>query len=251
MPERSTGLGGTRRAGRARAARPEARAAPPVRPGPRSPTSPPRRFVDPSAPPNAAALFDGSTPRSDGAPCVTAPVPGTLMPRNWLRPRFELTAAAGENLFEIDLSVAGFAHTLRIFTASPSYALDAATWNALRASVIDKPITVTMRALTVGARRRGPARPLGARDLQLHDRAGRGARKDRLLGAGRRHGDEGRVAQGVRHRRRIGGKRAGPQPGADARVERHLHRLSRGDARRKLGRASTWARTTTSTSWPT
>jgi len=108
-------------------------------------------IVDPSAPPNAAALFDGSTPRSDGAPCVTAPVPGTLMPRNWLRPRFELNAAAGENLFEIDLSVGGFAHALRIFTASPTYALDAATWNALRASVIDKPITVTMRALTVGA----------------------------------------------------------------------------------------------------
>ena len=73
------------------------------------------------------------------------------MPRNWLRPRFELNAASGENLFEIDLSVGGFAHSLRIFTASPTYALDAATWNALRASVVDKPITVTMRALTVGA----------------------------------------------------------------------------------------------------
>jgi hypothetical protein len=107
--------------------------------------------VDPSAPPNAAALFDGSTPRSDGAPCVTAPIAGTLMPRNWLRPRFELSAAAGENLFEIDLSVGGFAHTLRIFTANPTYALDAATWDGLRGSVIDKPITVTMRALTVGA----------------------------------------------------------------------------------------------------
>ena len=108
-------------------------------------------IIDPSAPPNAAALFDGSSPRSDGAPCVTAPVAGTLMPSNWLRPRFELSAAAGENLFEIDLSVAGFAHTLRIFTATPAYALDAATWNALRASAIDRPITVTMRALTVGA----------------------------------------------------------------------------------------------------
>ena len=108
-------------------------------------------IVDPSAPPNAAALFDGSTPRSDGAPCVTAPVAGTLMPRNWLRPRFELTATAGENLFEIDLSVAGFAHQLRIFTASPSYALDAATWDGLRGAVNDRTITVTMRALTLGA----------------------------------------------------------------------------------------------------
>jgi hypothetical protein len=108
-------------------------------------------IVDPSAPPNAAALFDGSPPRSDGAPCVTAPIAGTLMPRNWLRPRFELSAAAGENLFEIDLSVSGFAHTLRIFTASPSYALDAATWNGLRGSVTDRTISVTIRALTLGS----------------------------------------------------------------------------------------------------
>jgi hypothetical protein len=107
-------------------------------------------IVDPSAPPNAAALFDGSPPRADGAPCITAPIAGTLMPRNWLRPRFELSATAGENLFEVDLSAAGFAHTLRIFTASPSYALDAATWDGLRGSVTDRTITVTMRALTVG-----------------------------------------------------------------------------------------------------
>ena len=108
-------------------------------------------IVDPSAPPNAAELFDGSTPRGDGAPCVTSPIVGTLMPRNWLRPRFELTAAAGENLFEIDLSVSGFAHTLRIFTANPTYALDKTTWDGLRDAVTGRPIAVTMRALTVGA----------------------------------------------------------------------------------------------------
>src|SRR3954468_1113011 len=108
-------------------------------------------ILDPSAPPNAAELFDGSTPRSDGAPCVTSPIVGTLMPRNWLRPRFELTAAAGENLFEIDLSVAGFAHTLRIFTANPTYALDAKTWDALRDAVTGRSSGGSMRALTVSA----------------------------------------------------------------------------------------------------
>jgi WD40 repeat protein len=108
-------------------------------------------IVDPSAPPNAADLFDGSTPRSDGAPCITAPIVGTLMPRNWLRPRFELAPVAGENLFEIDLSVSGFAHTLRIFTANPTYALDSKTWDGLRDAVTGRPIAVTMRALTVGA----------------------------------------------------------------------------------------------------
>jgi hypothetical protein len=107
--------------------------------------------VDPSAPANAQALFDGATPRTGGAPCITSPIVGTLMPRNWLRPRFDVTAAGGENLFEIDLSVAGFAHTLRIFTATPTYTLDAATWNSLRGSVTGRPIAVTMRAMTVNA----------------------------------------------------------------------------------------------------
>jgi hypothetical protein len=133
--------------------------------GPAPPTFadfPAAPVIDPSAPPNAAALFDGNAPRPDGAPCITAPIAGTLMPRNWLRPRFDLTAAAGDNLFEIDLAVAGFAHTLRIFTANPSYALDAALWSGLRGSVTDRTITVAMRALTVdgsGAVTRAPSAP--------------------------------------------------------------------------------------------
>jgi hypothetical protein len=108
-------------------------------------------IVDPSAPANAPALFDGATPRAGGAPCITAPIAGTLMPKNWLRPRFDLTPTAGENLFEIDLTVAGFAHPLRIFTGSPSTALTADLWNRLRASVVDQTITVTARALKTDA----------------------------------------------------------------------------------------------------
>ena len=193
-------------------------------------------IVDPSAPPNAAALFDGSSPRSDGAPCVTAPVAGTLMPSNWLRPRFELSAAAGENLFEIDLSAAGFAHTLRIFTGTPAYALDAATWNALRASAIDKPITVTMRALTVGAGGTVQLAPSAPATSSFTIAPVEAPGKIVYWALAERHGDEGRLAQGVRHRRRVDGKRARPQSGAVARLERHLHRLSRGHARRKFGR---------------
>jgi hypothetical protein len=104
-------------------------------------------IIDSSAPGNAPGLFDGSTPRASGAPCITSPIPGTLMPKNWLRPRFDLAPAAGENLFEIDLTVAGFAHPLRIFTANPNTALTADLWNRLRTSVVDQPITVTARAM--------------------------------------------------------------------------------------------------------
>src|SRR5262245_23000629 len=61
-------------------------------------------LIDPSAPADAPALFDGSAPRAGGAPCITSPIAGTLMPRNWLRPRFELSPAAGEHLFRVKLT---------------------------------------------------------------------------------------------------------------------------------------------------
>jgi len=108
-------------------------------------------IIDSSAPSNAPGLFDGTTPRAGSAPCITSPIAGTLMPRNWLRPRFDLAPAAGENLFEVTLTVAGFAHPLRIFTRNPSTALDAALWNSLRYSVTDKTITVTARAMQTDA----------------------------------------------------------------------------------------------------
>jgi hypothetical protein len=119
-------------------------------------------IIDPSAPANAPALFDGSTPRSDGAPCITSPITGTLMPKNWLRPRFDLTPAAGENLFEIDLTVPGFTHPLRVFTGNPSTALTADIWSRLRTSVVDQPITVMVRALKTdasGVVQLGPSAP--------------------------------------------------------------------------------------------
>jgi hypothetical protein len=107
--------------------------------------------IDPSAPADAPALFDGSAPRAGSAPCITSPIAGTLMPRNWLRPRFELAPAAGENLFEIKLTVAGFANPLRLYTRNPSTALGADIWNRLRTSINDRPITVTARALATDA----------------------------------------------------------------------------------------------------
>ena len=109
---------------------------------------------------NAPTLF-GGTPRSGSAPCVLSPQTATLMPRNWLRPRFEWRRAADENLFEIQLVVARFPTPLRIYTDDPtSYKLDAAVWDDLRRSVNDEPITVSIRAMTVtaaGTQQQGPS----------------------------------------------------------------------------------------------
>ncbi|MES1206306.1 MAG: hypothetical protein ABUS79_10255 [Pseudomonadota bacterium] len=109
---------------------------------------PPDPVIVTGAPANASTLFK-TAPRTSGAPCLLAPVAGTLMPRNWLRPRFDVTPSADENLFELTLATASFAHKLVVYTTARTYTLDAAIWDGLRAGVYDQPITVTIRALTL------------------------------------------------------------------------------------------------------
>ncbi len=115
-------------------------------------------------PANAAQLF-ATAPRTGSAPCLLAPQPNTLLPRNWLRPRFEYTPAAGENLFQITVTAPGFAHALTVYTASPTYTMDAGLWNGLRLAVTDRPIAVAVRAMTVtatGAVQTAPSAPASA-----------------------------------------------------------------------------------------
>jgi hypothetical protein len=106
-------------------------------------------FVDPKIPANAPTLFATSSTRPGSAPCITSPQEGTLMPRNWLRPRFDYQPGAGENLFEITLAVPGFNDPLRAYTRSTSYTLDKVIWDGLRTSVTDTPVAVTVKALTL------------------------------------------------------------------------------------------------------
>ena len=127
------------------------------------------------------------------------------MPRNWLRPRIDYLPAASENLFEMIWTVAGFAHPLRVYTRDRNYTLDKALWDQMRTSINDTPISVTVKALELDRVRHGPAGLRRGRADQLRDRAGRRARQDRLLGAGRRGR---RLAQGIRHRRRGDAERA-------------------------------------------
>jgi hypothetical protein len=100
-------------------------------------------------PANAPDLFP--TTGKGTPPCIVEPVSGALLPQNWLRPRFEYKPANGENLFEIAVTVARFATPLRIYTTDLSYAMDATLWNSLRISVVNEPITVSIRGLTLAA----------------------------------------------------------------------------------------------------
>jgi hypothetical protein len=103
-------------------------------------------FVDPTIPSNAPSLF-GSDGPSGTAPCITSPESSTLMPRNWLRPRFDYLPSRSENLFEVTVTVSGFAHALRAYTRDRSYTFDRDLWASLRTSVNDVPINVTVKAL--------------------------------------------------------------------------------------------------------
>jgi WD40-like Beta Propeller Repeat len=104
--------------------------------------------IDPNGntPSGAPSLFgspDGGA--QSGGPCLTDPELGSLLPQNWLRPRFHFLAPSGQNLFEIRLHAANEANDLVVYTASTTWTMDAATWSGLQAHVVDQPITVTIR----------------------------------------------------------------------------------------------------------
>src|SRR3954469_3842148 len=103
-------------------------------------------FVDPTIPTNVPSMF-GNVGATGSAPCITSPEPSTLMPRNWLRPRFDYVPSRNENLFEVTVTVPGFAHPLRAYTRDRSYTLDRDLWAGLRTSVDDVPISVTVKAI--------------------------------------------------------------------------------------------------------
>ena len=109
----------------------------------------PESLSTPATPPNAPVLFGGKSARTGSAPCIKSPQTSTLMPRNWLRPRFDYQPAADENLFEITPTVPGFRDSLRAYTRASSYTLDKPLWDRLRTSVNDIPIAVTVKALTL------------------------------------------------------------------------------------------------------
>ncbi len=106
--------------------------------------------IDPTgttpAPASAPSLFGaaGSGAQS-GGPCLVDPEPGTLLPQNWLRPRFHFIAPAGENLFEIRLHAANQMSDLVVYTSQTTWTMDPTTWGGLAEHTVDQPITVTVR----------------------------------------------------------------------------------------------------------
>jgi hypothetical protein len=101
----------------------------------------------PATPQDAASHFSDPALGS-GGPCVTEPSDGTLIPQNWLRPRFRYAPAdPKQTLFEIRLHTQRQKNDLLVYTTSRTWKMPKDMWDALRASTWDEDITLTVRGV--------------------------------------------------------------------------------------------------------
>ncbi len=101
----------------------------------------------PPTPQDAPSHFP-STGLGSGGPCVTEPSDGTLLPQNWLRPRFRYApASSSQTLFEIRLHTPRQKNVLLVYTTSKTWKMPKTVWDAVRASTWDEDITWTVRAV--------------------------------------------------------------------------------------------------------
>jgi hypothetical protein len=97
------------------------------------------------APSDAPELFAVEGP-NEGGPCVVEPEPGSLFPRNWLRPRFRWVAPQGDNLFELRIIVDNQPHPFVVYTTETTYTMPSSVWVTLTQHSADMPIYYSVRS---------------------------------------------------------------------------------------------------------
>lgn len=113
-----------------------------------------------AVPDNASDLFGpAGSGAASGGPCLLDPEVGSLFPKNWLRPRFRLSAPSPQNLFEIRLHVDNQQNDLVVYTTSTQWTMPAELWTKLTVHSNDRPISVSIRGgeLSGGTLKGGPA----------------------------------------------------------------------------------------------
>ena len=100
-----------------------------------------------SVPSGAAQVFGGSGSGS-GGPCLFEPQDGTLLPNNWLRPRFSWTATG--DLYELRVSGGNQAEDLVVYTDKTSWTMPASMWRALAIDSQDVALAVKIRSSSHG-----------------------------------------------------------------------------------------------------
>ena len=104
----------------------------------------------PATPAGAASFFAASDGGGSG-PCIVEPAAGTLIPQNWVRPRFRVIPVAGQNLFEIDLHTQRQASDYVVYTTSTTWTVPKTVWDGLRGDSWGDEVSVTIRGVDTSA----------------------------------------------------------------------------------------------------
>lgn len=98
-----------------------------------------------STPANAAELFESGSTGTEHAPCLLEPEIGSLVPKNWLRPRFRWTVPSDANIFEIRVHVENQVNDLVVYTTASRWTMPKEMWDGLRAHSAAKDISISIR----------------------------------------------------------------------------------------------------------
>ena len=100
-----------------------------------------------TAPPADSSTIFGEAGTGDPAsgPCLVEPEPGTLFPRNWVRPRFRWLAPPEQTLFELRIKSEKEANELVVYTTGTQWTMPKDLWDKLTAHLQDAPMTVSVR----------------------------------------------------------------------------------------------------------
>lgn len=103
--------------------------------------------IDGTTPANAAELFanGGAGTDSGSGPCLLEPEIGSLVPQNWLRPRFRWVPTADADIFEIRVHADNQSNDLVVYTTSPSWTMPTDVWNSFRVHAAGVGINISVR----------------------------------------------------------------------------------------------------------
>jgi len=100
--------------------------------------------LESSLPSDLASQFSAAG-QTSGGPCLSEPPTDALVPRNWTPLRFEWSAPAEQNVFELRLHVKNQTNDLVVYTTQKSYSMAASVWKSLTQHSAGEDIEVTLR----------------------------------------------------------------------------------------------------------
>lgn len=105
--------------------------------------------IDMGVPAEAPALFEETPAQPHGGPCMAEPPMGVLVPTNWTPLRFDWIAPAGQNVFELRLSVENQVNELVVYTTATSYTIPEDVWTGLAGHSAGRDIKVVVRSAEI------------------------------------------------------------------------------------------------------